>query len=48
MAEEDSEEALAEQHQISIAKGIADEKGIEHRFCDPTQQEREAMGYKSL
>ena len=24
---------------------MADEKGIEHRFCDPTQEERVAIGY---
>lgn len=46
IAEEDSEEALAERHGVSIAKEIADEKGIEHRFCDPTREQRSAIGYK--
>jgi hypothetical protein len=46
IAEEDSGDALAERHQFSIAKAIADEKRIEHRFCDPTREERDAMGYK--
>jgi hypothetical protein len=45
IAEENSEEALAEWHQVSIAKEIADEKGIEHRFCDPTREQRRAIGY---
>ena len=44
IAEEDSEEALAERHKVSIAKEIADEKGIEHRFCDPTREQRKAIG----
>ena len=46
IAEEDSEEALAERHGLSIAKEIADEMGIEHRFCDPTREQRSAIGYK--
>lgn len=44
IAEEDCEEALAEHHKVSIAKEIADEKGIEHRFCDPTREQRKAIG----
>jgi hypothetical protein len=44
IAEEDSEEALAERGKISIAKEIAEETGVEHRFCDPTREERKAIG----
>ena len=44
IAEEDSEERLIEQRRVSIAKEIADEKGIEHRFCDPTGEQRKAIG----
>jgi hypothetical protein len=44
IAEEDSEEALTERHKVSIAKEMADEKGIEHRFCDPTRGQRKAIG----
>jgi hypothetical protein len=44
IAEEDSEEALADRHKISIAQEIAGETGIEHRFCDPTRKERKAIG----
>ena len=46
VAEEHSIEALAELGEISIAKELADEQGIEHRFCDPTRTERLAVGYK--
>jgi hypothetical protein len=45
IAEEDSEEALADRHEISIAKEIADENGIELRLCDPTREQRRAIGY---
>lgn len=46
IAEEDSEEALAERNETSIAKRIADELAIEHRFCDPNRRERDAIKYK--
>jgi hypothetical protein len=46
IAEEHSTEALTELGEISIVKEIADEQGIEHRFCDPTRAERLAIGYK--
>ncbi len=46
IAEEESEEHLAERQEVSIAKEIADEKGIEHRFCDPIRAERRAIGYR--
>ena len=46
IAEEDSEEALTNRRRVSITKSIADEKGIEHRFCDPTDAERKAIGYR--
>jgi hypothetical protein len=44
IAEEDSAEALCERYQVSIAKEIAHEQGIEHRFCDPTREQRKAIG----
>jgi hypothetical protein len=46
VSEEDSEEALAGRQQISIAKELADAQGIEHRFCDPTSEQRRALRYK--
>lgn len=45
IAEEHSQEALDERQEVSIAKEIALREGIEHRFCDPTQNERRAIGY---
>jgi hypothetical protein len=46
IAEEDSEEALANRGQMSIAKSLASEFGINHLFCDPTRTQRLAMGYR--
>jgi hypothetical protein len=46
IAEEDSEEALCERHENSIARAVAYEYGIEHRFCDPTREQRHAIGYR--
>ncbi len=46
IAEEDCEEFLRERHEISIAKQVAGEFDIEHRFCDPNRAERFAIGYK--
>jgi hypothetical protein len=46
IAEEDSEEALAKRGKASIVKEIADEKKIEHRFCNPTEKQRKAIGYR--
>ena len=46
IGEEDSEENLRALNRISIAKGIADEQHIEHRFCDPNPAERDALGYR--
>jgi len=46
IAEEFSEEALAEISQDSIAKEIAFESGIQHKFCDPNSDERHAIGYR--
>jgi hypothetical protein len=48
IAEEDNEQFLAERAEISISKKIADEKLIEHRFCDPNTKERCAIGYKNF
>ena len=31
--------------QESVAKSVADSAGIAHRFCDPNDNERKAMGY---
>ncbi|SRR6266851_638731 len=46
IAEEDSEEALAERQETSISKRIADDKGIEHRFRDPTRAQRDELHYR--
>jgi hypothetical protein len=46
VAEEQSEEALAELDEISITKEIAEEHDIEHRFCDPNKAERRELGYQ--
>jgi hypothetical protein len=46
IAEEDSEEALASRKSVSLAKPIAARFGIEHRFCDPTMEERKGIGYR--
>lgn len=45
VAEEDCAEALAFRKEISIAKEVSDAAGIEHRFCDPGQAQRQSMGY---
>jgi hypothetical protein len=44
IAEEHSCEALGESH--SIARWLAGEYKLEHRFCDPPMEERRKMGYK--
>ena len=31
---------------VSIAQETADKSGIEHRFCGPTQEQRDAIGYR--
>ncbi len=45
IAEEYSEESLIEQLVDSIAKEIALENGIVHKFCDPNSKERRDIGY---
>ena len=41
IAEEFSEDALSRNHtEVSSARKVAQALGIEHRFCDPTRQER--------
>ena len=45
IAEEQSEENLANQGKISIPKEISDSEGIEHRLCDPNSAERRSMDY---
>jgi len=47
IAEEQSEENLANQGKMSIPKEISDSGGIEHRFCDPNRAERQSIGYLS-
>ena len=47
VAEEDSEEALAERNQLSIAEEICDAAGVEHRLCDPTQAQRQTLNYRN-
>jgi hypothetical protein len=46
VGEEDSEEALANRRETSIARQVSTARGIEHRFCDPTIAERQALDYK--
>jgi hypothetical protein len=46
IAEEDSADALAVRGKVSIGKEIAGEYGIEHMFCDPTEEQRRALGYR--
>src|SRR5689334_11016333 len=48
IGEEDNEEFLANRGEISIAREIAAELGIEHRFCEPNKQERSAIGSKNF
>lgn len=45
IGEEDSEEALTKRGEASISKEVAVDAGMEHRFCDPTQQQRIDLGY---
>ena len=47
LAEEDSDEALAERNEVSIAQTVAAENKIQHLLCDPTQQQRRDIGYKN-
>src|ERR1700680_2858969 len=46
VAEEDSQEALDERRQISIAKDICDTTAIAHRLCDPNRAVRRALRYR--
>ncbi|MGH9436025.1 MAG: hypothetical protein ACRD06_08505 [Terriglobia bacterium] len=47
VAEEYSEESLKKWGQVStIARDVAVEAQIEHRFCDPDTGQREEIGYK--
>lgn len=47
VAEEDSEEALMRRGSRSLARPVAMRCGVEHRFCDPTTDERKRIGYLS-
>lgn len=48
IAEELCEETITLKGEVSIAKEIAAKHGIEHRFCDPSHEERNKIGYKDL
>lgn len=45
VVEEDCAEALANREEISIVKEVADVAEIEHKFCDPDEAQRQAIGY---
>jgi hypothetical protein len=45
VAEEYSEEAEKESKRLSLTPRVAGENNAQHRFCDPTQKEREQIGY---
>lgn len=47
VGEEDNEKFLADRGEISISKQVADEFGIEHRFCEPNNNERSAIGSRN-
>ena len=48
IAEEFSEDALSGSHtEVSSARKVAQALGIEHRFCDPTCQERKVRKIKT-
>jgi hypothetical protein len=46
MAEEFSEEALRDVYHANVAtvKSVAGRLGIEHRFCDPEETDRQRLG----
>jgi hypothetical protein len=46
IAEEYSEEVLKALGKVSVAKEIAEQEQIEHRFCDPDSKQRILIGYK--
>jgi hypothetical protein len=46
VAEEANPEKLKKYKQLSLAKIIGDAERLEHMFCDPSDREREEMGYK--
>jgi hypothetical protein len=46
IAEEHSEEVLKTLGKVSIAKEIAVQEQIRHRFCDPEAEQRRVIGYK--
>jgi hypothetical protein len=45
IAEEYSECVQIKRNKLSIAKSVADDTGIQHAFCDPNDDERDAMDY---
>jgi hypothetical protein len=45
IAEELTVERLVRESEDSIAREVALEFGIVHRFCDPTEEERRSIGY---
>jgi hypothetical protein len=46
VGEEAAAQTLRRNFQQSLTKRVSDAKQVEHRFCDPDDDEREAMGYK--
>lgn len=48
IGEEACEETLECRQEISIVKEVADKHVIRHMFCDPSQEKRQAIGYRNL
>jgi hypothetical protein len=48
IGEEDNEEFLCNRGEVSITHKVAQEKGIKHRFCDPSTEERAKIGYQNF
>lgn len=48
IGEEDNEEFLRDRGEVSISREVAREHGIDHRFCEPSKQERSAIGSKNF
>lgn len=46
IAEELTVERLVRESEDSIAREVALEFGVVHRFCDPTEEERSSIGYR--
>ena len=48
VAEEYSEEAEKDSKRLTLTPRVAVENGAKHRFCDPTKEERNLIGYNIL